>query len=152
VKSTNCEALNYVIFCSLLSLPLPLVQVFSSPRCPEHPVANFLPLMWQTKFHTHEKQQAKCNLYDAVKAAPNSVVGQIAGHSGWSLWFCSVSAVDLAATASFRPILSWFPDMHFGAENHLWLYEKMVTAEGQYIISHVVLVTGFKIRYTNRSD
>jgi hypothetical protein len=25
-----------------------------------------------TKFHTHEKLQAKCNLYDAVKATPNS--------------------------------------------------------------------------------
>jgi hypothetical protein len=108
--------------------------------------------MWQTKFHTHEKQQAKCNLYDAVKAAPNSVVGQIAGHSGWGLWFCSVSSVDLAVTASFPSFLSWIPDMHFGAENYLWLYKKMLTAEGQYIISHVVLVAGFKIRYTKCSD
>lgn len=103
--------------------------------------------MWQTKFYTHEKQQAKRNLYDAGKAAPNAVVGQVAGHSGWGLWFCWVSSIDLAVTASFPLFLLWIPDTRFGAKNYLWLYEKKLTAEGQYIISHVVLVTGFKIRY-----
>jgi len=152
VKSTICEALSYVIFSSLLSLPLPFVQIFSLPPCPWTPSSQFPSLNVTDKVPYPWKAKAECNLYDAIKTAPNSIVVQIAGHSGWGLWFCSVSSVDLAVTTSFPPFLSWIPDVHFGAEYYLWLYEKMLTAKGQYIISHIVLVTGFKIRYTNHSD
>jgi hypothetical protein len=43
--------------------PLPLhpsyVQIFPSAPCSQTPSVCVLPLMWQTKFHTHTKQQVK---------------------------------------------------------------------------------------------
>jgi hypothetical protein len=48
----NYEAPHYVVFYSL-----PPLQIFSSAPCSQTPSICVLPLVWETKFHTHKKQQ-----------------------------------------------------------------------------------------------
>jgi hypothetical protein len=53
-KSISYEAPHYAIFSNLLSLRSSSVQIFSSTPCFQTPTIYVLPLMSETKFHTHK--------------------------------------------------------------------------------------------------
>ena len=62
VSSTERKAPNYVVFSTSL-LPRPsLAQILSSAPNSQARTAYVPSSMWATKFHTHEKQQAKLRL------------------------------------------------------------------------------------------
>jgi hypothetical protein len=56
VKSTNYGAPHYAIFSSLLTLHPSCVQIFSSAPCSKTSSVCVLPLMYESKLHTHTKQ------------------------------------------------------------------------------------------------
>ena len=53
-KAYNHEASHYTVFQILLLLPSSYVQIFSTLPCSQS-----VSLMWEIKFYTHTKQQAK---------------------------------------------------------------------------------------------
>jgi hypothetical protein len=56
---TIYEALHCITSSILLLRNPSLVHIFSLEPCSETPSVDALPLMWETKFHTHTKQLAQ---------------------------------------------------------------------------------------------
>jgi len=56
VRSTNAAGPSYAVFPSLLLLPPSRPNISSAP-CSQTPLAYVLPLMCDSKFHTHTKKQ-----------------------------------------------------------------------------------------------
>jgi hypothetical protein len=50
---TSYEAPHYAVFSNLLPFNLSSIQIFSSASCSHVPSVCVLPLMLETKFHTH---------------------------------------------------------------------------------------------------
>jgi len=55
------EALHYAVFSNFS--PLPLRLIFSSTPCYQIPSIYDPPLVWETKFHTHTKQEVKSRFW-----------------------------------------------------------------------------------------
>jgi len=63
VQSTNHEATHYAVFSKYPVMSFLLnPNIFLSAHS-QMPSAYVLPLLWEAKFHTHLKQQAKLWLY-----------------------------------------------------------------------------------------
>jgi hypothetical protein len=59
ISYTSYEATHYAFFFNILSHHPSSFPRFSSARCSQTPSVYFLPLISDTKFHTHTKQQAR---------------------------------------------------------------------------------------------
>jgi len=59
---TNYEVPHYAVFSILPPLPPSQVHVFSS-SCSQTPSIYIIPLMWETKFRTHTKQQVELRFF-----------------------------------------------------------------------------------------
>jgi len=59
MRRTSYEVPHYVVFSSFPQLTPPEIQIFSSAPCSQTYLNHAPPLVWETKFHIHTKQQVK---------------------------------------------------------------------------------------------